>query len=167
MKRILLLIGLVVVTAVTWKVTGFFTKSPVVLSHEIGRPTSVPPTLTIEPNSEDRIVVKEAFEATNGYLLVHHDRYPLASHWEQAISPFWNKNIPFSVALTGQRRLAMNISLSGKQISKLDTSDNTILFYETKARSQNANGFPPHISLHQTIGTIPVIVCVDGHSVNE
>lgn len=112
-------------------------------------------------------MVKEAFEATNGYLLAHHNYYPAVSHWEQAIKPYWNKNIPFSVALTGHRRLAMNIGLSAKQISNLDTNDNTVLFYETKSSLQNANGVPPNISLHQASGNIPILICVDGHSVNE
>lgn len=148
------------------KLISFRIASPVCLMQSIHHLVSARPSAT-EPKLEDRIVAREASEAANIYFLSHHNRYPVASHWEEAIKPYWNKNIPFSVVLTGGRRLAMNSNLSGKGPSQLDTNDNTILFYETTSTHQDANGLPPSIPLYQTSGTVPVAICVDGHSVNE
>ena len=108
-----------------------------------------------------------ALTATTQYLFDHHYHYPFAAAWEEEIRPYWKANIPFTVTLTGGRRLAMNRDLSGARHGMPNTTDDTVLFYETTATKKDVSGTPPNFPLRQATGTVPVVICVDGHMINE
>ena len=102
---------------------------------------------------------RAASAAMGDYALAHHDLLPKASHWEEAIRPYWEKDIPFSVALfapQGQRphRLAMNKQLSGVYTTKIERYDATVMLYEAISNHKNANGDP---------ASVPIRDPEDGH----
>lgn len=95
----------------------------------------------------DTMRARTASAAMGDYALAHHDHLPSANHWEEAIHPYWDKNIPFSLALSvprGQKphRLAMNKQLSGVDTTKMEHYSDTIMLYETVSDRRNASGNP-------------------------
>lgn len=140
-------------------------QSPTTVWHDATAAYGIPSAH--EPNDRDKLIVGLAYRSTTQYLLTHHYHYPVAAHWEEALKPYWNKSVPFTVALTGNRRLAMNRNLSGARHGRADITDDTLLFYETTATNRNASGVPPHIPLRQDSGSVPVVITVSGYSINQ
>lgn len=111
--------------------------------------------------------------ATILFSEAHHNHLPNASHWEDALKPYWPKTLsgkaaPFSVVLYAPpgaepHRLAMNKKLSGISINKIANIEETVLFYETASTQQNASGDPARLpSLDKNDGYDWVICYTDG-----
>jgi hypothetical protein len=124
------------------------------------------------PDAQDRFTAKIAGIATVNYIQAHH-HLPDAARWENAIKPYWPKNVPFNVTLKAypghpHRRLAMNRNLSDVRLDKIDNPSNTVLYFETNTAQRNASGLPPSSILAPHSGrTEPVYVCVDGRYSNS
>ena len=110
------------------------------------------------------------------YLQAHGDRFPDASHWEEAIRPYWSVPPPFSVEVPGYPplRLALNKRLSGASIYDPDVDSNTPLFCATWSLKPNASGAPPqnlsfmeHMERRRRGEPLDMMVTVDGYFPNE
>jgi len=108
--------------------------------------------------------------AMTNYLLAHNNHLPNASCWEEAIKPYWNKGIPFSVALDAApgdppHRLAMNKKLSGVDLNALDNSHQVVWLYEAVSSKKDTSGDPASIPIRDPHDNHLMYLCyADGHT---
>ena len=108
--------------------------------------------------------------AMTGYLLAHDNRLPDATRWEEAIKPYWDKGIPFSVALDAApgdkpHRLAMNRKLSGMKLNNLDSQRQVVVLYEAVSSKKDTIGDPASIPIRDPHdGHLMYLCYVDGRT---
>lgn len=123
----------------------------------------------------DASIAWSAGIATLQYEEANRNHLPVATNWEDAISPYWTPvdSQPVTSARlapgphNSPRRLAMNQKLSGIDLARVSDVSRTVLYFETNSTKRNAVGIPPADILDEHSRKAKLIyVCVDGHSGN-
>lgn len=147
---------------------GFVVIAPVLVLAMIFR-AAFPFTIFHREHPKSAVIIsnmRQVAYALNSYAVDWDDRFPPASRWERACSPYLKNLVVLQLPTelgSAVHAPGFNESMGGVERSKLDNPVRTVLLFESSSESTNAVGGPSQCAPFSNAGKT-VLIFTDGLS---